>query len=366
MKKIIITGGAGFIGTNLCYSALKKGYHVVIFDNLSRHGVKHNLHQLQKHKNVEFIKGDVSDAPAVLDLIKQHSNSSALFHLAGQVAVTTSIDNPRHDFENNALGSFNILEAARTKRCRMPLLYSSTNKVYGELNNLPITERASRYEFKNQPDGISEDQQLEFHSPYGCSKGIGDQYFMDYARIYSLNTIVFRQSCIYGPHQLGVEDQGWLAWFTLATLNNIPLTIYGNGKQVRDVLHVNDLINAYWLAIENIKTTSGQTYNIGGGKWQLSLHELLSMLKTQLNKEIPISYKESRSGDQLIYTSNTSKAKKDFGWQPTISPNKGIQNLISWIRNNQSIFLKAGILNENIFHSRPNQRLVSEKRVPAV
>jgi len=362
MKKIIITGGAGFIGTNLCYSALKRGYQVVIFDNLSRLGVDYSLQELQKRKHVEFVKGDVQDALAVYHLFRQHSDASAVFHLAGQVAVTTSVTDPRQDFYSNAVGSFNVLEAIRLLGLDIPVLYTSTNKVYGHLPNVKVTEEAERYSFTNFPHGIAEEFPVHFHSPYGCSKGTGDQYFLDYARIYGLKTIVFRQSCIYGPHQLGIEDQGWVAWFALCALNNLPLTIYGDGKQVRDVLYVDDLIEAYWRATDNIHATAGQVYNIGGGKYQLSLRQLIDLLQDQLSTTITVSHQPARLGDQRVFVSDTTKARQDFAWQPTTPPQHGITTLTNWIRHNRQLFIKAGIINEDLSNSRLGERLVSQKR----
>lgn len=366
MSKIIVTGGAGFIGTNLCYSALKRNHQVVIFDNLSRLGVDYSLRQLQKNKNVEFVKGDVQDALAVYHLFQKHKDASAIFHLAGQVAVTTSVTDPRQDFYSNAVGSFNVLEAIRLLQLDIPVLYTSTNKVYGHLPNVKVTEEAERYSFTDFPNGIAEEYPTHFHSPYGCSKGTGDQYFLDYARIYGLKTIVFRQSCIYGPHQLGIEDQGWVAWFTLCAVNDLPLSIYGDGKQVRDVLYIDDLIGAYWRAVDNIHVTAGEAYNIGGGKYQLSLRQLIKLLQEQLSTTINVSFKPARPGDQRVFVSNTTKAQQDFAWQPTIAPQQGIGILTNWIKDNHKLFIKAGIINEDLSHSRPNQRLVSQKRAVTV
>src|SRR5882672_2336384 len=237
--RALVTGGIGFIGTNLSHRLLSDGHEVILFDNLSRAGVQHNFDWLNaKHgKQLEFVQGDVRDFDAVLKAIQ---NVDVVFHLAAQVAVTTSVSNPREDFSINAQGTLNILEAARRQEPMPVVLYTSTNKVYGGLEHLRVVERSSRYEFENLPQGVAETCPLDFHSPYGCSKGAADQYVRDYYRIYGLPSIVFRMSCIYGYRQFGVEDQGWVAWFTIAHVLGKPIAIYGNGKQVRDVLFVED------------------------------------------------------------------------------------------------------------------------------
>jgi len=255
------------------------------------------------------------------------------------VAVTTSVQNPREDLEINTLGTINVLEAVRQAKRKPIILFSSTNKVYGAMEDIKIKEVNGRYQYQNLPHGVNEDRILDFHSPYGCSKGAADQYVRDYARIYGLKTVVFRQSCIYGLHQFGIEDQGWVAWFIIASLLNKPLTIYGNGKQVRDVLFIDDLNMAYWLAIKNIKKTAGQIYNIGGGpKNQLSLLELISLLGNFFNKRIKYKFSQWRPGDQPVFVCDIRKAKKDFGWQPKVSPKEGIKRLIKWAKRNKSLF----------------------------
>lgn len=333
MSNILITGGAGFIGVNTAAHYLKIGDQVWILDNLSRACSKINLAWLKKNfRGLKFIKGDIRD----FDLLKREVlNKDIIFHFAGQVAVTTSVIAPLEDFEINAGGTLKLLEAIRQKNKQAILIYSSTNKVYGGMENEQLVEKESRYEYKNLVNGISEDYPLDFHSPYGCSKGSADQYVRDYARIYGLKTIVFRQSCIYGYHQFGMEDQGWIAWFIIALLLNKKVTIYGNGKQVRDILFIDDLLNAFDLAIKNIKKTSGQVYNIGGGDFNISIwKEFKPILGNIMKKDIKESFSEWRPGDQLIYISDIRKSKRDFNWYPKVPPQEGIKKLCSWIYEN--------------------------------
>ncbi|OGK56339.1 CDP-paratose 2-epimerase [Candidatus Roizmanbacteria bacterium RIFCSPLOWO2_02_FULL_38_10] len=339
--RVLITGGAGFIGINLAANLLKQKHQVHIFDNLSRTGTNYNLEWLKQNQpKFEFTKGDIRNYEKIKPQIEK---ADVVYHLAAQVAVTTSVVNPREDFEINLLGSFNILEAIRNSKNKPILLYASTNKVYGDLGDVKITETKSAYKFKDLTQGISETQPLDFHSPYGCSKGAADEYIHDYSRIYGIKTIIFRQSCIYGQHQFGIEDQGWLAWFTIAVLLNKPITIYGNGKQTRDVLHVDDLVRAYGAAINHINKTKGQIYNIGGGKSNaISVyHEFVPMLKNILKQNISVKFGPTRPGDQLIFVSDNRKAKADFKWQPKISKEDGIKKLIRWISANKQLIRKV-------------------------
>ncbi len=342
-EKILITGGAGFIGSNLAHHLIGQGHQVTIFDNLSRPGCATNLDWLgQVHGQQAFhcIQASVTDAPA---LHKAAEGAERIYHLAGQVAVTTSVQNPRLDFEQNALGTFNALEAARLAGDNPIFIFASTNKVYGGMTNVPVIEEECRYRYSGLPYGISEEQPLDFHSPYGCSKGTGDQYTRDYARMYGLRSVVMRQSCIYGYRQFGMEDQGWVAWFVIAALRQRPITIYGNGKQVRDILFVEDLIDAYEAAVRNIEHSAGQIYNVGGGPdntmsiWA----EFAPILEELLGRPIPVQYGDWRPGDQPVYISDIRKAQKELGWSPRTGVREGILCLYNWVRENQALF--AGI-----------------------
>ena len=345
MKKqtVLITGGCGFIGTNCAGFYLKKGCKVIAFDNLSRQGAKENLNWLKTQKgNFVFVKGDVRDDKKLLETFKKYK-PDLILHLAAQTTMVTSVTNPREDFEINALGTFNTLEAMRKTNCKAPAIYSSTNKVMGELLYIPVVEKKERYDYKNIK-GVNESFPLDFCGPYGCSKGCGDQYWLDYARIFGLNTVVFRQSGIYGPHQFGIEEQGWLAWFCNALLFNKPVTIFGNGKQVRDVLFIADLLRAFDLASKNIKKTRGKPYCIGGGpEFSLSIWELFEILEELAGKKFNYSFGPWRQGDQKIYISDIDSAKRDFGWQPTISPQKGLEKLYYWVYQNKTLIEKAGV-----------------------
>lgn len=338
--KIFITGGAGFIGCNLAKYHLDRGDDVIIYDNLSRKGTKKNLGWLCEGHTDRLIVvcADLRNYDTLRDALS--ANVDRVYHLAGQVAVTTSVREPREDFEINAIGTFNVLEAVREKSPNAFVLYASTNKVYGGMESVEIIEDETRYRYCHQPYGISEEQQLDFHSPYGCSKGSGDQYMRDYARIYGLKTAVMRQSCIYGRRQLGVEDQGWLAHFCIAARFGRPLFIYGDGKQVRDVLWIDDLIAAYEAAAANIDVASGQIYNIGGGPentmsvWA----EFGPMLERLAGHPIPVIYADWRPGDQPVYVSDIRKAERELGWRPQVSVVEGIERLWCWIDANGDLF----------------------------
>ena len=336
----LITGGAGFIGSNYVSRLLDRGEKVTIFDNFSRYGAESNVNWLKEEygkNSFNIIRGDVRDSEAVRTAL---ADADVIVHLAGQVAVTTSVNDPRTDFEINALGTFNVLEGARLSGRDPIVLYASTNKVYGEMLDVEVTEFEDCYAYASLPFGASEEQPLDFHSPYGCSKGSGDQYVRDYHRIYGLRTVVLRQSCIYGTRQFGVEDQGWLAWFVIAAVCGRPITIYGNGKQVRDVLFVGDLAEAYDLAISNIDKAAGEVYNLGGGPANtLSVWaQFAPLLEKNLSQKINITRGEWRPGDQKIFVADIRKAKEDLGWEPKVSPEKGIEYLISWVKNNKDLF----------------------------
>jgi len=336
---ILVIGGAGFIGANIAERFLKRGDRVFVFDNLSRRGTEWNLKWLKKYNNLVFIKGDVRRYRDIFNLVKKEKDFDVVFHFAAQVAVTTSVVNPREDFEINALGAFNVLEAIRENKANPIILFSSTNKVYGGMTDIKITEKNNRYQYADLPGGISEDRLLDFHSPYGCSKGTADQYMIDYSRIYGLRTVVFRQSCIYGYRQFGIEDQGWVAWFTIAAMLDKKLTIYGDGKQVRDVLFIEDLADAYEAAIKNIDKARGQAFNIGGGpKNTMSLLELIAFLEQFFGKKIPLTFSDWRPGDQPVFICDIKKAKQILGWEPKTSPQEGVKLLYEWVKDHKDLF----------------------------
>jgi len=335
---ILVTGGAGFVGCNLVDSLLQDGHHVIVFDALTRPGSELNLAWLQtRHRGVEFIRGDVRDLEKLVDVAR---DADVIYHLAAQVAVTTSVVDPANDFEVNALGTFHVLEAGRLSDRRPTIVFTSTNKVYGSLEDVVVRERETRYEFHDLSHGISESRPLDFHSPYGCSKGTGDQYVRDYARIYDLPTVVFRMSCIYGPRQFGNEDQGWLAHFIIAAVTGRPLTIYGNGKQVRDVLFVEDLVRALRLAVEKIDRTAGEVYNIGGGPQNALAvwDEFGPMLEHLCRQKLPVTFSDWRPGDQKCYVSDIRKAAQHLEWQPLIDKATGVKRLWEWVSANQGVF----------------------------
>jgi CDP-paratose 2-epimerase len=340
-KKYLVTGGAGFIGSNYVNRLLERGESVAVYDNLSRAGAPKNLSWLREQygpQSFELVVGDVQDVERI-NVAAQ--DADVIIHLASQVAVTSSVSNPRPDFESNALGTFNVLEAARASGRQPVVLYASTNKVYGGMEHLQVAEAGSRYEYVNLPDGVPESMPLDFHSPYGCSKGAGDQYVRDYARIYGLPTVVFRQSCIYGPRQFGIEDQGWVAWFIIAVLAGRSITIYGDGKQVRDLLYVDDLLDVYDAVLEKIDIAAGQVYNIGGGPrntisvWK----EFQPLLERSFEKAIPVKAGGWRPGDQRIYISDIRKARAELGWVPGVGVEQGVRRLIEWAEQNREILL---------------------------
>ena len=336
----LITGGAGFIGSNYAARCIARGDRIVLFDNLSRSGAITNLQWLRDQfgeRSFEFIQGDVRDAEAIKSAA---AHADRIVHLAAQVAVTTSVTDPRPDFEINANGTFNVLEAARASGRNPSILYASTNKVYGGMEDVKVVELPTRYDYADLPNGASESQPLDFHSPYGCSKGCGDQYVRDYHRIYGLPTVVFRQSCIYGTRQFGVEDQGWVAWFVIAAVTGRPITIYGDGKQVRDILFVEDLLNAYDAAFDHMGEAAGQIFNIGGGRQNTVAiwTEFAPMLERLLGHPLKVSHGEWRPGDQPVFISDIGKAARILGWQPKISAEEGIRRLFDWVNQNRELF----------------------------
>ncbi|HSL46027.1 MAG TPA: GDP-mannose 4,6-dehydratase [Anaerolineales bacterium] len=339
-RNYFITGGAGFIGSNYVHRLVQRGENVTVYDNMSRAGAPRNIAWLEETFGQDAFKLIVGDLRDDTLLTESARDADVIVHLAGQVAVTTSVTNPRDDFEANALGTFNALEAARLSGRDPIFIYSSTNKVYGGMEDVEIVEEATRWRYKDMVQGASEEQPLDFHSPYGNSKGSGDQYTRDYARIYGLRSVVFRQSCIYGPRQFGVEDQGWLAWMTIAAVTGRPITIYGDGKQVRDVLHVNDLMDAYDAAIEKIDRARGEVYNMGGGPHNVLAvwAEFGPILERLLGKKIDVSHADWRPGDQRVFYADTSKAKRELGWEPKIDLEEGIEMLFEWVKANRELF----------------------------
>jgi CDP-paratose 2-epimerase len=334
--KWLITGGAGFIGCHAAVTLHNAGHTVVVLDDLSRPGSEHNLAWLKASGVTAHIRADITDAAAVDAAFAAHADADVVLHLAAQVAVTTSVVNPRHDFAVNALGTFNLLEATRTVAGGQPaFLYASTNKVYGGLEHLRLAETATRWELADRPDGIAEDEPLDFHSPYGCSKGAADQYVRDYSRIYGLRTVVFRQSCIYGTRQFGVEDQGWIAWFVIAATTGRAVTVFGDGKQVRDALWANDLVDLYVRAVERIDRASGQVFNVGGGPANsLSLLDLLARMEGLAGRPLEHTFAAERPGDQKVFVSCNRKAEQVLGWRPAVGLDAGLEQLARWIRDN--------------------------------
>jgi CDP-paratose 2-epimerase len=333
-RHTLITGGAGFVGTNLADRILGDGGRVLVFDNLSRDGVEENLRWLtDRHGDACQVEiADVRDRRAVARAMV-HANR--VFHLAAQVAVTTSLDEPVHDAAVNLEGTINLLEAARA--CRRPptLLFTSTNKVYGGLEDVELAERDTRYEPVDPTvllSGIGERRPLQFCTPYGCSKGAADQYVLDYAHSYGLRTIVFRMSCIYGPHQFGNEDQGWVAHFLIRALDDEPITVFGDGKQVRDVLYVEDLVDAFLCAADDSRRLAGRAFNIGGGVENcLSLVELIDLIAEEQGRAPTVDFGPWRRGDQRYYVSDTSAFAAATGWHPRTPPRDGVRRLQRWL-----------------------------------
>ncbi len=339
-RTVLITGGAGFIGSNLAQRLLNEPNTTVrVFDNLSRAGVERNvawLKSLPHAARLEFVRGDVRDAAAVSAAAR---DATDIFHLAAQVAVTTSVDNPLADFQVNAAGTLNVLEAARASTHKPFVLYTSTNKVYGALHGVPVRVEKSRYSAVDANfTGVDESEPLDFHSPYGCSKGSADQYVRDYARIYNLPTVVFRMSCIAGPRQFGNEDQGWVAHFLYSVLSGKPITIYGDGCQVRDVLHVYDLIDAMLLARSRQKVTAGEVYNLGGGPARsTSVLELLQAIEKRTGIAPRLRHAAVRPGDQPLYISGTAKLERDTGWRPRRSLHDTLDAIYAFWQENAEV-----------------------------
>lgn len=348
--RVLVSGGGGFIGSHVAEYYAKGGNEVVVLDNLSRAKILganrktafYNWSYLKNYRNIKLIEGDVRSLKEVEEAVK---DVDVIIHAAAQVAVTTSVKDPKLDFEVNALGTLNILEAARKAKKSPAVIYCSTNKVYGaNVNKVLVKEEETRYIYADERyrDGIPEDFPIDLceHTPYGCSKLAGDLYVQDYAYTYGLKTAVFRMSCVYGERQFGTEDQGWVAWFIIATLLNKPIKIYGDGKQVRDILYVSDLIEAYEKFLNS--GLKQEVFNIGGGvENSLSLLELLNLLKELTGKRAKTTFNNWRAGDQKIYISNISKAKEKLGWRPKINPREGVERLVKWVKNNESIWLST-------------------------
>jgi CDP-paratose 2-epimerase len=335
-RAVLITGGAGFVGVNVAKRYCAKGRKVIIYDNLSRAGVERNLRwlKLKYPTQVEFVMGDVRDKQQLAHVVQQ---ADTIFHFAAQVAVTTSLDDPVNDFDVNVRGTLNVLEAARA--CAVPpaIFFTSTNKVYGAVDDLRVLREGNRY-VPAVPAfmGINEQRPLDFHSPYGCSKGAADQYVLDYCRSYGIPTVVFRMSCIYGPHQFGTEDQGWVAHFLLRAMQREPVVLYGDGCQVRDVLFVEDLVDAFLFAHKHIDLTAGHAYNIGGGPANtVSLLELIHMIEDLTGHVLDTEFAEWRTGDQRCYISDTSKFTALTRWRPIVNVQEGVRRLHAWLQLSQ-------------------------------
>ena len=335
---LLITGGCGFLGSNLASRALNRKDRITILDNLARTGSEENLKWLQTLGAFEFIQAATNDREQIESLVRT-THFDAVFHLAGQVAMTTSIENPWLDFQTNALGTFIVLDALRKFSPDTAIFYSSTNKVYGDLEQFNYNETDTRYVCREYPDGFPENIQLNFHSPYGCSKGAADQYMLDFHRIYGLKTVVFRHSSMYGGRQYATADQGWIGWFCEKAVelarnpDTPPFTISGNGKQVRDILHADDIVRLYFAALDNIGRIAGEAFNIGGGIDQsLSLLELFQFLNAELNIKMKYTRLPPRRSDQKVFVADIAKISAATGWKPQVSSREGIRRMIEWIR----------------------------------
>lgn len=344
--KVLVTGGAGFIGSHVAETFARDGHPVTVYDNLSRarllkkddRNARHNWDHLGGLSGITLREADVRDFDALREAA---SGAEIIVHTAAQTAVTTSVVDPRQDFENNVLGAFNVLEAARAAKPHPAVVFCSTNKVYGEnVNRIPLTEGATRWAFAGEAaSGVDESFSVDLceHTPYGCSKLTGDLYMQDYARLYGIKTGVFRMSCIYGTRQFGMEDQGWVAWFVIAALTGKPLTVFGDGKQVRDLLWVDDLAAAYRAFLGSDRPHG--VYNMGGGpEFTLSLLELLEQLGRRLGRPVPVTFADWRPSDQKVYVSDIAKARRELGWAPAVSPPEGVEKLIDWVEANRALF----------------------------
>ena len=335
--KLLVTGGCGYLGSNLADDAMRRGVDVTVLDNLSRTGSESNREWLATRGRNEFVHADVRHAELIAHLVKE-LQPDAIFHLAGQVAMTTSLADPRADFEINAMGTFNVLEAVRAHAPECAVIYSSTNKVYGDLGQFAYEEHPTRWHCPDRPNGFDEQTQLSFESPYGCSKGAADQYVLDYARMYGLRTVVFRHSSMYGGRQFATFDQGWIGWFCAEAVRAAagrpgPVAIAGSGKQVRDVLHADDMLTLYFAAVEHIAEVRGQAFNVGGGMANsLSLLELLSLLRELTGATLDVAHGAARGSDQRVFVADFAKARRLLRWTPRVSARDGILRMLDWTR----------------------------------
>ena len=332
-RPILITGGAGFIGSNLADRLAGEGHEIIIYDALSRPGVERNLAWLKSRHGprITHIAGDIRDEDEV---VRAAAEAGAVFHMAAQVAVTTSLADPREDFDINIRGTINLLDAVRARSEPVPVIFASTNKVYGDLADIEFDTLHGRYEPKSfmSRRGIAESRPLDFHTPYGCSKGAADQYVLDYARSFGVPTLVFRMSCIYGQRQMGTEDQGWVAHFLIRALEDRPITIYGDGLQVRDILHVDDAVNAYVAGLSSIERVSGRAFNLGGGPANaVSLLELVEEMRAVTGRDIQLSFEDWRQGDQHWFVADTSAARAEFGLPTPRGWRDGVAGLAQWL-----------------------------------
>jgi CDP-paratose 2-epimerase len=351
-RPILITGGCGFIGCNLANTLVERGDRIVVLDNLHRAGSRENAHWLMSRhgERIEIKQGDIRDARVARAAVEQ---AEAVLHLAGQVAVTTSLDHPIEDFDINTHGTLNVLEAVRTFNPDAPVVFASTNKVYGEVLGQHQVRRDDRRYVpvgNGYRDGIGETFPLDFHSPYGCSKGAADQYVRDYARVFGLRTAVLRMSCIYGPRQFGTEDQGWIAHFLIQAIRGDAITIYGDGYQVRDALHVDDAVAAWLAVLDCVDAVRGEVFNLGGGNANsVSLRELLDVMQTMGRQPVDVQYRTWRPGDQPWYVSNTDHLTQSVGWSPRVPLRQGLQSLDEWLTSR--------------FGSRPRAEAAAEARL---
>lgn len=336
--KILINGGCGFLGSNLASYGIENGHDICVFDNLSRLGADKNREWLNTVGNYTFIHGDTRNKYDVEKVIKE-GQFDAVFHLAGQVTMTKSITDPYKDFEINALGAMNVLDSIRKYSPHTAVFFSSTNKVYGDLEQYTYLENETRYTCKEFPEGFDESVPLDFRSPYGCSKGAADQYMLDFARIYGIKATVFRHSSMYGSRQFATYDQGWVGWFVAKAIekyrnpNCNPFTISGNGKQVRDLLQARDMINLYYTALKNVDKVWGQAYNIGGTmKNSLSLLELFDMLNNMLGIKMEYTQLPPRQSDQKIFVADINKISTKISWRPEVSAEQGVSEMIEWVK----------------------------------